>query len=129
MADISREAPEKNRIPTLYRVTKAHKPESSQPLSVLRGERLYYERRLTSWAGWLWCWQPGGHAGWVPEAWVAIEGTECVLQRDYDATELRVQPGESLHGLLVEAGWLQARRATGETGWVPLDCVVVEPGL
>lgn len=115
-------------MPTQYRVTQTHTPGNDQPLRAQCGERFSYERRPTSWAGWLWCWQPGGRAGWVPEAWVSIEGTECVFQRDYEARELRVEPGEVLQGLLVEAGWLQARRSSGETGWVPLECVVLEPG-
>jgi hypothetical protein len=45
------------------------------------------------------------------------------MTRDYDATELNVEPGEVLEGVLTTSGWLLAGSPAGQPGWVPLECV------
>ena len=107
----------------VYRVTIAHESEFKKPLLLSRGERLRFERRTTQWEGWLWCVTQDGQSGWIPEAWVDVEGDTCVMNRDYDATELTVAVGEALKAILTESGWLLAVSASGQTGWVPLECV------
>jgi hypothetical protein len=107
----------------LYRVQVPYETEFKQPLLLSRGERLHFERRATQWEGWLWCTTPDGKSGWVPEAWIDVEGDTCVMNQDYDATELTVAVGEELKAILTESGWLLATSASGQTGWVPLECV------
>jgi hypothetical protein len=41
----------------------------------------------------------------VPEKWVKNEGEFCVLQRDYAATELSVEDGDTVTVELMERGW------------------------
>ena len=106
-----------------FRVIEPHRPEASEPLVVSRGEHLRCERRKTQWEGWLWCTTPDGRAGWVPEPWVEVEGEAGVMARDYDATELTVEPGDILEGVLTASSWLLAVAPTGQRGWVPLECV------
>jgi len=62
----------------------------------------------------------GGEPRWVPENWVEIEGEQCVLRRDYTATELSVEEGETVTVLLMESGWGWATKNGGQSGWVPL---------
>ncbi|HEX9934294.1 MAG TPA: SH3 domain-containing protein [bacterium] len=109
---------------TQYRVIKMHQPESCNPLSVPRGERLSFERRKTEWPGWLWCKTQNGRSAWVPEPWVSIEGSACVMERDYDSRELSVKPDDVLTGILALCGWLLAENGDGRRGWVPLDNVL-----
>ena len=45
---------------------------------------------------------------------------QCVLQRDYTATELTVEEGETVTVLLMESGWGWATNESGQSGWVPL---------
>lgn len=110
----------------MYRVVKSHQPESIQPLVVVRGEKLQFERRQTQWEGWLWCMKQNGEKGWVPESWVQLKDNFCIMKRGYDATELKVDPGETLQPLLIAAEWLLAVTFDGKQGWVPLDCVELE---
>ena len=49
------------------------------------------------------------------------EGEFCVLQRDYTATELSVDEGETVTVLLMESGWGWASNESGRSGWVPLE--------
>lgn len=107
----------------IYRVIQAHKPEDVEPLVLKKGDVVRFERRQTQWEGWLWCTKQTGETGWVPESWVTIEYDNCVMQRDYSAFELTVQPGTTLEANLTESGWLLATTSTGTTGWIPLECV------
>jgi hypothetical protein len=108
---------------TQYRVIKRHQPEPGVSLVVRRGERLSFERRKTEWPGWLWCKTRKGRSAWVPEPWVSIEGSACVIKHDYDSRELSVEPGDVLTGTLSLCGWLLAETGDGRRGWVPLDDV------
>jgi hypothetical protein len=109
----------------VYRVVRVHAPECAEHLVLKKGDVVAFDRRQTDWEGWLWCSRPTGESGWVPEAWVRIEGDKCILQGDYNALELTVQPGEALEAVLTESGWLLAVSSKGATGWVPLECVEV----
>ena len=106
----------------IYRVVRAHEPDHANPLVLTKGEIVQFERRRTLWDGWLWCSKPTGESGWIPESWVDVRGDICVVQRDYNALELAVQPGELLDAVGTESGWLLAVSSTGATGWVPLEC-------
>jgi len=52
---------------------------------------------------------------------VKNEGEFCVLQRDYAATELSVEQGETITVDFVESGWAWATKESGQSGWVPLE--------
>ena len=106
-----------------WRVIRDHAAESSVPLRVRAGDVLGFERRPTEWQGWIWCADPRGHKGWVPENWVAIEGDTCKMKRDYTSLELAVRRGEVLVVHETESGWAWAARSYGEKGWVPLECI------
>ena len=107
----------------LYRAVRTHEPDSLEPLVLSTGDLLHFERKQTEWDGWLWCSKPSGQSCWVPESWVKVKGDTCVLERDYSALELAIQPSELLEGILTESGWLLAISSSGITGWVPLECV------
>jgi hypothetical protein len=109
-----------------YRVIKSHEPELCEPLVVAEGTRLHFERRPTKWEGWLWCTTAEGESGWVPEAWVELEGEHCIMLRAYDTTELSVNPGDAIRALLIESGWVFGATRTGTLGWVPLECLEAE---
>ena len=112
-----------------YRVVKAHAPEpgpeSDEVLAVAEGTRLRWQRKPTKWSGWLYCEDIAGVHGWVPEAWLKLEGTEAMIDWDYDATELCVDVGAVLEAELIESGWLLASDGGGRRGWVPLGCLQV----
>ena len=108
-----------------YRVVKSYESPYTDPLTLPKGERLRWEPRECEWPGWIWCTNEAGEARWVPESWVEKEGEYCVLQRDYTATELSVEEGETVTVLLMESGWGCAINESGESGWVPL--VYLEP--
>ncbi|KAA3635891.1 MAG: hypothetical protein DWP97_03825, partial [Calditrichaeota bacterium] len=61
--------------------------------------------------------------GWVPERYLDVNGSVGILNRDYDATELDINPGDLLELILEESGWLLCIGEDGQKGWVPKECV------
>jgi hypothetical protein len=106
-----------------YRATKSYHSPYTAPLTLRQGERLGWEPRECEWPGWIWCTTKGGESRWVPENWVEKEGDSCVLRRDYTATELSVEEGETLTVEFTEAEWGWATNESGQSGWVPLECL------
>lgn len=106
-----------------YRVIKPHVADRPNPLIASAGDRLSFERRPTQWAGWLWCVNSDGVSGWVPESWVVIDGSTCVMIRDYNATELTANIDDIVEGDIIESGWIWGRNQKDQQGWVPMECV------
>jgi hypothetical protein len=104
-----------------YRLVKSYESPYTEPLTLPKGERLRWEPRECEWPGWIWCTTDSGKGRWVPDNWVEKEGEFCVLQRDYTATELSVEAGETVTVSLVESGWGWATNGSGQSGWVPLE--------
>ena len=104
-----------------YRVIKSYRSPYTEPLVLKRGERLSWEPRECEWPGWIWCTTFHGESRWVPENWVEKRGRDCLLQRDYTATELDVEEGETVTVLLMESSWGWATNESGKSGWVPLE--------
>ena len=114
-----------------YKVVKPHRPDPGDPREIESGQRLKFERRPTNWEGWLWCEAEDGYACWVPEKWVTITQDVtvdsapgwCFLKRDYDPSELEVDPGDEMDVRFEESGWVWGRVLDGRKGWVPAECV------
>lgn len=106
-----------------YRAIKSWQIHYPDPIRGATGDRLTLGRRDDEYPGWVWATTADGRAGWVPEAWLRVEGGSGILLRDYNAVELPLEPGDLLSGELIESGWLWATAADGRTGWTPLDCL------
>jgi len=113
-------------MPDRHRVIKSYNSPYTEPLVLKKGERLGWEPRECEWPGWMWCTMDSGESRWVPQNWVEKEGEHCVLRRDYTATELSVEEGETVTVLLMESGWGWATNESGDSGWVPLECLQAE---
>jgi limonene-1,2-epoxide hydrolase len=110
-------------------VIKSHTPDTGDVLRARTGEVLTCERRPTPWDGWLWCRDAGGDTGWAPESWLAVEGPSYTLQRDYDATEVSVGPGEKFDVYETYGGWAFGRSSRGFLGWIPEECLAPSPTM
>ena len=75
--------------------------------------------RSTDIVGWVWCSGPDGREGWTPEAWLERKADQWLIQRDFCALELHVEPGERFRVLFGESGFLYVESAHGERGWLP----------
>ena len=114
---------------TLYRVAKRYETPYSDPIRLARGARVTILPRTSEWPGWVWGRGDDGKTGWVPDAYLRREGEEAFLTRDYDATELSVEAGDTIRPLGELAGWVWGTNERGKTGWVPKDHLEIEsPG-
>jgi hypothetical protein len=73
--------------------------------------------------GWWWCRGPDRREGWAPAEFLAIEGGEATVSREYDAHELSVSTGEDVEVLEDIAGWARVTNGAGLTRWIPMHCV------
>ena len=79
--------------------------------------------RSTEWPGFLWCTNPQGQGGWVPEAYLDQSVGHGLMRCDYSAAELSVSVGEQLALHKLESGWCWASNNEGKSGWVPAENV------
>jgi hypothetical protein len=113
-------------LPERVRVVAAHVTSASDPVRFRTGDTLGVGHHDQQWTAYVWCTDPAGHAGWVPDAYIEMTGAhEGTALRDYDARELTVSKKEFLDVLDEAGGWFLCRNSTGHVGWVPGD--VVEP--
>jgi hypothetical protein len=105
------------------RAVTRHEPSYPTFVHGRRGDVLRLTPRPDTFPGWLWCTASDGVASWVPQEFLAVSGDVAVLRRDYDATELYVEAADALEELERVGGWVRCRKATGEEGWVPRECV------
>jgi uncharacterized protein YgiM (DUF1202 family) len=104
-----------------YHVIRAYQASTSSPLIVRKGDVLSAGDKTSEWPGWIWCTDPSGKSGWVPEKYVRRAERRCTMLRDYDATELTVEPGEEVTILGRESGWGWCVNQQGLRGWIPLN--------
>ena len=109
------------------RVTRPYEQPYPDPLAVRAGDYVVPDfGKETDIEGWVWCTAEDGRGGWTPSAWLCQEGGRWRIDRNFNAIELTIAPGELLDVLAEESGFYRVEKADGETGWVPADCVIVE---
>lgn len=109
------------------RVTTPYRSEFPNPLKLAEGDRVTVDLSKDQHAGWKFC-RTGNNAGWIPAAYLDVEGERGRIVRDYDATELSVEIGETLEVIEEESGWFRCRTGAGNTGWCPVGCTATETG-
>ena len=111
------------------RVTKAYERPYENPIAVPAGAQVDPDfERPTDIAGWVWCTGADGRSGWAPRGWLAKQSDRWHLERDFNAIELTITPGEILKIEFEESGFYWASRESGEHGWVPCDHVAPVQG-
>ena len=108
-------------MPTRYKVAKRYQSAYADPLRLTEGDRVTILPRPSEWAGWLWCRDKNGKTGWAPEAYLTRTDAGARLSRDYEATELSVEAGESIRPVVELSGWVWGTDDRGKTGWIPRD--------
>ncbi len=104
-----------------YRVVADYRAAYPDPIVMRAGERLRVGETDEDNDAWVWCTGSSGKSGWVPVAYLRLDGEAGTALCDYSAVELSVRAGETLNVLEEEAGWVMARDQRGRSGWVPLE--------
>ena len=71
---------------------------------------------------WVWGVNERQQEGWIPINILEINDDEAITLKDYDATEMTIGIGETVHILEENSGWYWCENATGELGWIPVTC-------
>lgn len=104
---------------TRQRIVVAWQAVYADPIRVDAGEAVTVGRSDTEHPGWVWCTDPRGKEGWMPEAF--IEGSRDTARAavEYDARELTVAVDDEVEVRFEHAGWLLCQAADGSQGWIP----------
>ena len=110
--------------PRPYRVIADYDSPYTEPYCLKKGETVQVGRRDDEWPGWVWCTNAAGESRWVPEAYLGSNG---LVLRNYESTELEVKAGEVVTAIIEESGWLWCTNQSGQSGWVPQKVVEHDP--
>jgi hypothetical protein len=102
-----------------HKVVTDHEPSYPDPIAMHTGDRVKLGKRDPENPGWIWCTAADGKAGWVPEAYLDVDGDVGIARRDYSAVELWVRVEEEVAVTQEESGWCWVTSSSGESGWVP----------
>lgn len=115
-----------------YRVIKDY--TTNYPVSILfeKDERVKVGESFEDdpdWQDWVRCYGTDGREAWCPKQYLSITGDTGRFLRRYDARELSVGVGETLKIGEELNGFGYAVNGTGNSGWVPMNCLEPEaPG-
>lgn len=116
---------------SLARTIKPYQRSYENPVAVRAGEVVTVDMERskdTDVLGWLWVRGPDGREGWAPEAWLAGDGDQRVINRDFNAIELNVAAGETVELLVGESGFVWCRTPNGREGWLWQAVLALLPG-
>jgi hypothetical protein len=97
-----------------------------EPLTMSPGESIATSDRIDRWNGnpdwvWIWCTDPRGRSGFVPQAYLAQQRQAAIALRVYSSRELSVAAGEMVETGEQVSGWTWCVSQQGQSGWVPTD--------
>ena len=103
------------------RVIKDYQAPYPDPIQAQAGDEVVVDPgKETDIMGWVWCINHAGKSGWVPSAYVEIEGDRGRMLQDYNAIELTVHVGDVLTVHKTEGSFHLATDQKGQQGWVPV---------
>lgn len=108
-------------------VTRPYRQPYPDPIRVSAGERVSPDfAKSTEFPGWAWCTDDRGRSGWTPLEWLAREGDEWRVTRDFNAIELSVDVGTRVVMKAQIAGFYWVMTDDGRSGWVPCGHIRLE---
>lgn len=110
-------------------IIKPYERPYADPIAVAAGDPVTPDfHKVTDIEGWVWCIARDGRSGWTPRNWLAASKGEWRVDRDFNALELTVAPGERLEVEIEESGFYLVKTENGSTGWIPCECVQIDGG-
>ena len=109
-----------------YKVITPYQSPYPNPIIFKKGERITICKEFTDdpdWKDWLWCIGENNNEAWTPKQVIDRSDTGTFMNRDYNALELTIEPGETLTITEIINGFGFATKENGENGWVPMKCL------
>jgi hypothetical protein len=105
-------------------VIKDYEAQYPDPIQARAGDEVSVDpSKETDILGWVWCTNRVAKSGWVPIAYLEIEGDRGRILYDYSAIELTVHTGEVLTVHKTESSFHWVTNENGKQGWVPIENV------
>ena len=106
-------------------VIKQHKSNYPRPIEFHSNDEFEIGNEDLEYPGWIWIKTVDGNEGWAPVGFIIIsrETNIGVARTNYCARELNVEVGDKIHIKNTLCGWHYASNSSGDSGWVPEECV------
>ncbi len=114
--------------PEHYRVIRDYRSPYPGPIVFRKGEKVGVGQEFKEdpdWKDWIWC-EGNNKKAWVPKQYIAIDGTNGIFNKDYNALELSVNIGEELVVYEIVNGFGMSEKLDGTRGWVPMKNMELE---
>ncbi|MBU0711777.1 hypothetical protein KJ762_02330 [bacterium] len=108
----------------LYRVVKSYQSPYPDSIFFKNGEQVTIGKEFhddPDWKDWVWCESDHGGKAWTPKQFLEITENRGILNRDYNARELVIEPGEIITVSEIMNGFGMSEKSDGCRGWVPLN--------
>ncbi|MEG3133071.1 SH3 domain-containing protein [Rouxiella sp. T17] len=94
------------------------------PILITKNDTAVISHCDLEYPGWVWITLPSGKAGWAPQQiFSPLSSNEVMCLENYTAHELSVSCNEKITVIKSLNSWYWALKHTGESGWVPEECV------
>ncbi len=106
-------------------VIKDHKSNYPKPIEFESKEKIEIGFEDLEYPGWIRVKTQDGNEGWAPIEYIEIvnDTNQGIAKFSYNARELDVGVGEILQIKDTLCGWYYATNSSGDSGWVPAECV------
>lgn len=110
------------------RCARAHVPSFDQSPRVLAEEGVTFKCYDKDNPEWFEGTDHHGIFGYFPTSWFSIDvsASSAIAKRDYNATELAVKVGETVHAIETIGLWVNMIGLKGEIGWIRRNCLEAE---
>lgn len=117
---------EENHLSNAAVVIREYTSAFPDPISIKKASAVVISHSDLEYRGWVWVTLPSGKAGWAPQQiFTPISTYEVICLEDYTAHELSVSSSERITVIKSLNGWFWALKNSGESGWVPEECVSI----
>lgn len=105
-------------------VTKNYTSAFPDPITLTKNDIAVISHCDLEYPGWVWITHSSGKSGWAPQQiFSTLSSNEVICLEDYTAHELSVSYNEKITVMTSLNGWYWAHKLSGESGWVPEECV------
>jgi hypothetical protein len=114
----------------LWECTHNHIPESNDPITLSKGEKVKLGKLAPEekWKNWIWAENASLQGGWVPIQIIeySTDRLQGVVLEDYSAKELDITKGEQVLIIKPLNGWNWVRKVcNNEEGWIPNEVLEI----
>ena len=112
-----------------YTAGSTYKSPYPNPILFKKGDEVKIIKEFTEdpdWEDWLWCEGANNNAAWTPKQFIDRSGETGIINCDYNAMELSVEPGEIVIISKIVNGFGIGEKEDGTKSWITMKILYQE---